>query len=110
MKTYSAKPAEVTKKWVLIDAKGLVVGRLATLVAIVATAGQVGYLLARAWTQLTRRISEAPSAIIMQFGGTFIVWILTEKIGLSGILTVVAYAITIARSAPARRVSCRSSP
>jgi large subunit ribosomal protein L13 len=34
MKTYSAKPAEVTKKWVLIDAKGLVVGRLASLVAM----------------------------------------------------------------------------
>ena len=33
MKTFSAKPAEVTKKWVLIDAKGLVVGRLATIVA-----------------------------------------------------------------------------
>jgi large subunit ribosomal protein L13 len=34
MQTYSAKPAEVEKKWVLIDAKGLVVGRLATLVAM----------------------------------------------------------------------------
>jgi large subunit ribosomal protein L13 len=34
MKTFSAKPAEVTKKWVLIDAKGLVVGRLAALVAM----------------------------------------------------------------------------
>ena len=34
MKTYSAKPAEVTKKWVLIDAKGVVVGRLATHVAM----------------------------------------------------------------------------
>jgi len=33
MKTYSAKPGEVEKKWVLIDAKGLVVGRLATLIA-----------------------------------------------------------------------------
>jgi len=33
MKTYSAKPAEVDKKWVLIDADGLVVGRLAALVA-----------------------------------------------------------------------------
>ncbi|MGQ7793946.1 50S ribosomal protein L13 [Faunimonas sp. B44] len=33
MKTYSAKPAEVEKKWILIDAEGLVVGRLATLVA-----------------------------------------------------------------------------
>ena len=34
MKTFSAKPAEVTKKWVLIDAKGVVVGRLATHVAM----------------------------------------------------------------------------
>jgi large subunit ribosomal protein L13 len=34
MKTFSAKPAEVDKKWVLIDAKGLVVGRLASLVAM----------------------------------------------------------------------------
>ena len=34
MKTYSANPAEVEKKWVLIDAKGLVVGRLASIVAL----------------------------------------------------------------------------
>jgi large subunit ribosomal protein L13 len=33
MKTYSAKPAEVEKKWILIDAENLVVGRLAALVA-----------------------------------------------------------------------------
>jgi large subunit ribosomal protein L13 len=34
MTTFSAKPAEVEKKWILIDAKGLVVGRLATLVSM----------------------------------------------------------------------------
>ena len=34
MKTYSAKPSEVEKKWVLIDAEGLVVGRLAALIAM----------------------------------------------------------------------------
>ena len=34
MKTYSAKPAEIEKKWVLIDAEGLVVGRLASLIAM----------------------------------------------------------------------------
>ena len=33
MKTFSQKPADVVKKWVLIDADGLVVGRLATIVA-----------------------------------------------------------------------------
>lgn len=34
MKTYVAKPAEIEKRWVLIDAEGLVVGRLASLVAM----------------------------------------------------------------------------
>ncbi len=34
MKTYSAKPSEVEKKWVLIDAEGLVLGRLASIVAM----------------------------------------------------------------------------
>jgi len=34
MKTFSAKPAEVDKKWVMIDADGLIVGRLASIVAM----------------------------------------------------------------------------
>ena len=34
MNTYTAKPAEVEKKWVLIDGSGLVVGRLASLIAL----------------------------------------------------------------------------
>jgi large subunit ribosomal protein L13 len=34
MKTYSAKPAEVEKRWILIDAENLVVGRLASLIAM----------------------------------------------------------------------------
>ena len=34
MATYSAKPAEVEKKWVMIDASGLIVGRLASIVAM----------------------------------------------------------------------------
>jgi large subunit ribosomal protein L13 len=33
MKTFSAKPSDIEKKWVLIDAEGLVVGRLAALIA-----------------------------------------------------------------------------
>src|SRR5262245_20309343 len=33
MKTYVAKPGEVEKKWVVIDGTGLVVGRLAALIA-----------------------------------------------------------------------------
>jgi large subunit ribosomal protein L13 len=34
MTTYSAKPSEIEKKWVLIDAENLVVGRLASIVAM----------------------------------------------------------------------------
>lgn len=34
MKTYTAKTGEIEKKWFLIDAKGLVVGRLASLIAL----------------------------------------------------------------------------
>ncbi len=33
MKTFNLKPADVDKKWVVIDADGLVVGRLAAIVA-----------------------------------------------------------------------------
>jgi large subunit ribosomal protein L13 len=34
MKTFSAKPADIDKKWILIDAEGVVLGRLASLVAM----------------------------------------------------------------------------
>ena len=33
MKTYSARPSEADKRWVMIDAEGLVVGRLAAVIA-----------------------------------------------------------------------------
>ena len=33
MKTYSAKPSEVEKKWFVVDAEGVVLGRLASIVA-----------------------------------------------------------------------------
>jgi len=34
MKTYSAKPSDVTKKWVVIDADGVVLGRLASIISM----------------------------------------------------------------------------
>jgi len=33
MKTFSAKPAEVEKKWLIVDAEGLVLGRMAAIIA-----------------------------------------------------------------------------
>ena len=34
MSTYSAKPSEIQKKWILIDAENMVVGRLASIIAM----------------------------------------------------------------------------
>jgi large subunit ribosomal protein L13 len=34
MKTFSAKPGDIDKKWILIDAEGVVLGRLASLIAM----------------------------------------------------------------------------
>ena len=102
----------------LNDASALLIYRVAVGAAVVqhfrwsefapsillALAGSLvaGYLFAGISTWTMRRITDAPSSIIVQFAGTFTVWIVAERIGLSGILTIVAYAIAIARTAPAR--------
>jgi monovalent cation/hydrogen antiporter len=62
----------------------------------------VGPLLAMITLRVLDRLEHVPSAIIMQFVTTFGVWIFAEHIGLSAVLTMVAYAITVARWAPAR--------
>ncbi len=56
-----------------------------------------GFLLARLLAPITIRLREVPTSLIVQFALTFGVWIAAEKVGLSGILTLVAYAMTIAR-------------
>ena len=35
MKTYSAKPSEIEKKWLIVDAENLILGRMAQAVAVV---------------------------------------------------------------------------
>ena len=45
-------------------------------------------------------VAHVPTAIILQFVSTFAVWMLAEHLGLSGVLTVVGYAITAAQSSP----------
>ena len=61
-----------------------------------------GYLFSRLWMLVVPFFDDAPSAIILQFVGAFVVWIVAERIGLSGILTVVIFAMVLARYAPAR--------
>jgi CPA1 family monovalent cation:H+ antiporter len=52
--------------------------------------------------QTTDRIRHVPTAIILQFVTTFAVWIFAETVGLSGVLTMVCYASTVAQTAPER--------
>jgi monovalent cation/hydrogen antiporter len=61
-----------------------------------------GWLLARSYLWLTTRVSDIPINVILQFIGTFAVWLIAENLGLSAIITVVAYAMVIARHAPGR--------
>jgi CPA1 family monovalent cation:H+ antiporter len=77
------------------------VGHTAPLLLGVAVGSLVaGAALAWVGWRLLRFTEDVPSAIVLQFAGTFAVWIAAERVGLSGILTVVAYAIGIARVAP----------
>jgi CPA1 family monovalent cation:H+ antiporter len=62
-------------------------------------AGSVlGWLIQR----VLERVQHIPTAIILQFVGTFTVWLVAEHAGLSGVLTTVCFAMTVARTAPAR--------
>jgi Na+/H+ antiporter len=61
-----------------------------------------GYVLGRIALWILALHREAPTAIIIQFCSTFGVWILADEIGLSAILTLVVYAMTIAWTAPIR--------
>ncbi len=69
---------------------------------VYALVGSVVFGYAGAWLvgRTIPRMHDAPTAIIVQFGTTFGMWIAAERLGLSGILTIVVYAIVIARTAP----------
>ncbi|MCL2448685.1 MAG: sodium:proton antiporter [Polyangiaceae bacterium] len=56
-----------------------------------------GAFLARLWIWLTARVRDVPSHIVLQFVSTFGIWMIAERVGLSPILTLVAYAISLAR-------------
>jgi CPA1 family monovalent cation:H+ antiporter len=69
---------------------------------LLAVAGSLvaGPALAWVFMRLTVKVRDVPTAIILQFIGTFGVWIFADRIGLSGVLTMVCYAVSVARWAP----------
>lgn len=73
---------------------------------LVVTLGSVvlGFVLSRVMLLFTERIDDVATAVIVQFCGTFAVWILAERLHLSGILTMVVFAMAVSRrvNTPAR--------
>ncbi|MBN9082535.1 MAG: Na+/H+ antiporter [Rhizobiales bacterium 62-17] len=61
-----------------------------------------GFLCTLVLRPLMGRLVDVPTALIVQFVTTFGIWIFAERIGLSGILTIVVYAMTIARTGGVR--------
>jgi len=68
-------------------------------IAIGAGSIVLGIALSRIVLVTTARIKDVPTAVIFQFCGTFAVWILAERLHLSGILTMVVFAMSISRPA-----------
>jgi Na+/H+ antiporter len=106
----------------LNDATALLIYRLAVVAATssivwssaapvmaLSIIGSIAAGYALAWLVLlsTSPVRDAASRTILQFVSTFGVWILAERIGLSAIITMVVYAMTLARVAP-RRTSARN--
>lgn len=82
----------------LNDASSLLVYKLAVgAVAAGSFSVVAGWLLAKLTGFLTMRITDAPASIIVQFVTTFGVWLFAEHLGLSGVVTIVVFAITAAR-------------
>lgn len=84
-----------------VVASGALAPARAVPLLLLVTAGSValGLALSRAILPLIARIRDAPIATVVQFCGTFAVWLLAERLRLSGILTVVVFAMASARRA-----------
>ena len=71
-----------------------------TLLLVTVGSIVLGLALARGTGWLMARIQDVATSVIVQFVGTFGVWIVAERLHLSGILTMVVYAMSVARTAP----------
>ena len=73
-------------------------GALTTAFALVVPASLLaGWVAARVSSHVMGWIDDPPSSIIVQFALTFGIWILAEKLQLSAVLTIVAYAVIVAQ-------------
>ena len=62
----------------------------------------LGFALAWLYMLLVRPAHDIAVSVVSQFVGTFAVWLLAERLGVSPVITTVFYAVTLARLAPSR--------
>src|SRR5215212_3130900 len=74
-----------------------VTGAIPTFALVVFGSVVVGWLAARPVALITERMEDAPSSVILQFVMTFGVWLAAERLGLSGVVTIVVFGLTLAR-------------
>ena len=72
-------------------------GAIPTFALVVVGSVVVGWLLTWPAGYLTSRFQDAPSSVIFQFVTCFGVWLLAERLGLSGVVTIVVFGQTMAR-------------
>jgi CPA1 family monovalent cation:H+ antiporter len=70
-----------------------------TLIAVGVGSVVLALVLARVMALVNLQIHDVATAVIVQFCGTFAVWILAERLHLSGILTTVIFAMAVSRPA-----------
>ena len=70
---------------------------LPTFALVVVGSVVAGWILGHLPAMLLHRIEDAPTSIIFQFVTTFAVWIAAERLGLSGVVTIVVFGLTTAR-------------
>jgi len=68
-----------------------------TFLLAIAGSGVLGHVMARLFARTVGRINDAPSQIVLQFVGTFGIWLLADHLGLSPIVTIVAFGLTASR-------------
>jgi len=61
----------------------------------------LGWGLARLYLRFATGVQDIAISVVIQFLATFAVWIAADQLGLSTVITTVAYAVTLARQAPA---------
>jgi NhaP-type Na+/H+ or K+/H+ antiporter len=72
-------------------------GALPTFALVVLGSVAAGWLLALFPAWVLHRIEDAPTSVILQFVMTFAVWLLAERLGLSGVVTIVVFGLATAR-------------